>query len=309
MDNFGRVGRELVASGLGCVIADGSLNCLEVAKVKLQLQDVKRPLYSPASLGQCFKVTLADDGLYRGLLEPGLGATVLRSMTYASFRVGMYSTIRDNVTILNSGGVAPPSLADRMLAGALSGSFATALFAPVDVVRLRMQGDAGAVCPKTGLLLTGLRKGLPPRHTSTLAAFGELYRKEGIRRGLYGGASAAMLRAAVLSSAQLASYETLKRTACEVFSLSEEPTVLHLSCALLSGLIAQTFVQPVDTARTYFMAGGGTWKSLFQKVKAEGMYSWGYRGFAAACLRQGPIMVIQLPLIEKFRLLLGVGYL
>ena len=25
MDNFGRVGRELVASGLGCVIADGSL--------------------------------------------------------------------------------------------------------------------------------------------------------------------------------------------------------------------------------------------------------------------------------------------
>ena len=39
------VSREMLAAGVGCAAANGSLNSFETTKVKLQLRDAARPVY------------------------------------------------------------------------------------------------------------------------------------------------------------------------------------------------------------------------------------------------------------------------
>ena len=106
-------------------------------------------------------------------------------------------------------------------------------------------------------------------------------------------------RASLLNGAQLASYDTLKR-----LLPWEEGVLLHTTCALLSGIIAQTVVMPIDTIKSSLMIGSSpsfVWKTL----KERGPF-WLYKGYLPACAGQGLIMVLQMPLIEEFRRLLGV---
>eukprot|EP00588_Corethron_pennatum_P020317 CAMPEP_0194329722 /NCGR_PEP_ID=MMETSP0171-20130528/49186_1 /TAXON_ID=218684 /ORGANISM="Corethron pennatum, Strain L29A3" /LENGTH=249 /DNA_ID=CAMNT_0039090533 /DNA_START=59 /DNA_END=804 /DNA_ORIENTATION=- len=248
-------------------------------------------------MAQVITQSAAEDGFWRGLAEPGLGATTLRAMTYVAFRIGMYSSVRDQIV----GSDDEPTLRDQLIAGAITGGVGSALFVPVDVVRLRMQADAGSVCGESGLLLTGLRRGAAPRHTGTFRAFGEIVRTEG-KYGLYRGAYAAVARATLLSSSQLASYENLKLRIRAGLNLEEETPALHLGCALISGLIAQTTIQPFDTLRSFFMASTtGSLSALSPIIRNEGFFKWAYRGYLPAMARQGPIMLFQLPLIEQFR--------
>ena len=292
------LGREMLAAGLGCAIADGALNGLEVTKVKMQL-DVSQcyPKSTVGTIRQC----VAEDGAVSGLMLPGLSATFLRAMTYVAFRVGTYPTVRDAVC----GGDGGATLANRVLAGAITGGVGSMIFCPIDVVRVRMQADAPGCHARTfgsnGVLKTGLRAGQPVRYPTTLGAFGRIVSTEGLG-GLYRGSGATVARATMLSGSQLGSYDYLKSSAKELLGLREGP-VLHLSCSLLSGLIAQTVIQPVDTARSHIMASR---TSTVAMVRANGL-AWFYRGFSAACLRQGPIMVMQMPLTEQIRLLMGVG--
>jgi len=298
--------KECLAAGVGCTLADGSLNFLEVTKVKLQLQCSMKPIYFPPTMTRVIAKSSAEDGFWRGLAEPGLTATTLRAMTYVAFRIGMYSSVRD--TIVGSASK-EPTLRDQLLAGAITGGVGSALFAPVDVVRLRMQADAGSICGESGLLRTGLRRGAAPRHSHTFRAFGEIVRAEGVA-GLYRGAFAVIARATLLSSSQLASYENLKVRIRGELNLEVDTPALHLGCALISGLIAQTVIQPFDTLRSFFMASNtGSWSVLIPMIRTEGFFKWAYRGYLPAMARQGPIMLFQLPLIEQFRILLGVGYL
>ena len=58
-------------------------------------------------------------------------------------------------------------------------------------------------------------------------------------------------------------------------------------------------------ARTHIMQQGAA-TSVGAMLRQEGPL-WLYRGFSAACWRQGPIMLVQMPLVEQLRLLLGVG--
>ena len=104
---------------------------------------------------------VAEDGALRGLCLPGLAATTLRAMTYVAFRVGTYPTVRGYVS---GGRDSQPTLGSQLLAGAITGGVGACLFCPIDVVRIRMQADAGTLAAgSTGppTFRTGLRRGLP----------------------------------------------------------------------------------------------------------------------------------------------------
>ena len=180
-----RLGREMLAAGLGCAIADGTLNGLEVTKVKMQLDSATEPVYPRSMLGT-IRQCVAEDGALRGLCLPGLAATTLRAMTYVAFRVGTYPTVRGYVS---GGRDSQPTLGSQLLAGAITGGVGACLFCPIDVVRIRMQADAGTLAagstPPT--FRTGLRRGLPLRYPTTLGAFGRIARQEGVVGGLYRG--------------------------------------------------------------------------------------------------------------------------
>ena len=145
----------------------------------------------------------------------------------------------------------------------------------------------------------------------TFFAFKHVARADGVG-ALYRGMSACVLRGALLSSSQLATYDTAKGGMRRVCGLSEGPA-LHLLASCLSGLVAQTVIQPADTLKTVMMRSGadgssGLLSSMANLVREGGPRAL-YRGYVPALLRQGPVIMVQMPLIEQLRRLLGVGYM
>lgn len=290
------VAREMMSAGPGCAVANGLLNSLETTKVKLQLHSSSAPVYyRPTTLGVMTQIA-KEEGIVRGLMTPGLSASLTRSMLYGAYRVGLYASARDFLAGSKEG--VEPSLAHRMASGMFTGGLGSMLSCPLDVIRTRMQADSGVV-GRDGKYTTGLRRGRSVRYRGMLDCFVNIMRNEGLRAGLYRGASVTVARASLLNGSQLASYDTLKR-----LLHWEEGPILHVTCALLSGIIAQTVVMPVDTIKSYMMLGND-WKAVWNTMKTNGPF-WFYRGYLPACAGQGMIMVLQMPLIEEFRRMLGV---
>jgi solute carrier family 25 uncoupling protein 8/9 len=310
----GRIAREVLAAGAGCLVADALFNPLEVLKVRLQLQPAPpagaRPHYDGLARG--LARVAADDGVLRGLWAPGLVATALRAFTYTGCRLGLYPTVR--AALLAPGAPADRStLGARAAAGALTGGLASLVFCPLDVVRVRLQADAGSLDPATGLLRTGLRTGHRPRYASTLGAFGQIATAEGGARALWRGWHLTAARASVLSGTQLAAYDSLKHSGRAQLGLREGPT-LHVACAFASGLLAQTAAQPVDTLRSRWMgaaaayeaAGAAAGRRVLLAAALAGGPRGLFRGYAPAVLRQAPVMLVQMPAVERFRKLAGL---
>jgi len=209
----------------------------------------------------------------RGLADlwtSGLAATAARALTFAATRVGAYPTVRDT---MSSG--ADASVSVRVAAGSLTGALAAAAFTPLDVLRLRSQ--------------------LTPRAHPALDVLGGLRRlaaSEG-PSALWRGASVNVARAAVLTSAQLASYDGVKHHLRE--RGWREDDSLHVTAALAAGAIAQTFVQPLCAARTRLFVG--------QRPASASLY----RGYFAGLCRQGPVLAVTLSLTERARAALGLA--
>ena len=300
------VSREMVSAGAGCAIANGCLNGCETTKVKLQLHSSTKPVYRTPTMVGVMKQIAQEEGIVRGLLMPGLSASLARSLLYGSYRVGLYPTIRDNVTKMTSTASSPlvePTLHQRLLSGMLTGALGSMVSCPLDVVRTRMQADAGLL-GRDGIYTTGLRKGKPVRYTGLVSTFLRICREEGFRHGLYRGASITVTRATLLNGSQLASYDTLKHT-LKRQGWKEDP-ILHTACALASGIIAQTVVMPVDTMKSHMMLGKG-WRELLEQTLVNKGPLFYFRGYFPACAGQGLVMVLQMPLIEEFRRILGVA--
>ena len=288
------LGKEMASAGSGCAIANGVLNGFETTKVKLQLH--KKGIYQNPTMMGVMRQVAREEGVMRGLLLPGLTASLTRSTLYGSYRVGLYPTIRDYVSRVDQS--REPTLALRLTSGMLTGALGSMLSCPLDVVRTRMQADAGLI--ESGIYKTGLRRGQAVRYTSMMSAIYNIWTEEGLRLGLYRGASVTILRATLLNGFQLASYDTLKHNAHWL----EEGPLLHVACALASGIIAQTVVMPIDTIKSHIMVGNG-WNTI-TKALTEKSPLWFFRGYLPACAGQGFVMVLQMPLIEEFRRFSGV---
>ena len=281
--------REWFAASCGCTIADTIFNPLEVLKVRKQIaMSASSAGPSATSIGLA-RSAIAEKGIARGLWLPGLEATAYRAFSYTGFRIGLYPTVRNAMVESGTFGDAD-SVACRIAAGATTGAVGSAIFNPIDVVRIRMQGASP--------------------YPSTLGAFGAIAREEGIL-GLWRGMDVCVARAALLSGSQLATYDTTKRWMKDQGVMSEGPA-LHFTASFMSGVVAQTVTQPVDTLKTLVMAnggeaGGGTFATLRKLLARSGPIGL-YRGYWPAMARQGPVMVIQMPIVEQFRKALGLDY-
>ena len=253
---------ELAAAGVACSVADGLFHPLDTLKTRLHA--------TPTNLS---KVIVDAGGGLRAIIclwTSGLAATAARALTFAATRVGAYPTVRD---AMSSGDA---SVAVRVAAGSLTGALAAAVFTPLDILRLRSQ--------------------LTPRAHPTLDVLGGL-RKLAASEGfsaLWRGASVNVARAAVLTSAQLASYDGVKRHLRDERGWREDDS-LHVTAALTAGAIAQTFVQPLCAARTRIFVG---------QRPASGPF---WRGYAAGLARQGPVLAVTLTLTERARAALGLS--
>lgn len=282
-----KIAREWAAAGVGCALADTIFNPLEVLKVRAQQS-------AGASTSALARESIARDGFARGLLVPGLAATWMRGLSYTGFRIGLYPTARD-AALRWVGDGDKDGIATRLFAGAITGGVGALVFNPIDVVRVRMQSRECA-------------------HASTLGAFGEVARAEGVANGLWRGAGACVARAMTLSGSQLATYDVSKRWFLKHGYFSEDAPPLHFTSSFVSGVVAQTVTQPVDTLKTLVMSAPasagerkGTLAIARELVSTHGVRGL-YRGFFAAASRQGPVMVIQMPLVEALRKAFGLEY-
>lgn len=214
-------------AGIVCSIVSAFLNPFDVTKIRLQNQR--------KTVGCNGK--LVYDGLFRGIVKifqdeglAGLGkgvqASMLREISYSSVRIGAYEPIRfilsSNKDTINA------SPAIKFFSALVSGGVGAAIANPFDLVKTRFQAH--------------LPGQLPP-YTSTLAAFPSIIRSEGIS-GLYKGWPVTSARAAILTSAQLGSYDTIKNNVLIGFFGLENGFSLHLAASMSSGLITTTAANP-----------------------------------------------------------------
>lgn len=318
-------------------------NPLDIIKVRLQMLYSSRPALSSitrnpmAIISDQFEFShvksavrsIYQESRWKGLIIPGLTATIVREAFYSSIRFGLYTPIKEliliskssnsqfsySLSLTNDFGLSNISLHDsekskptltffdKLFAGMISGALGSALANPTDLVKIRLQHEHGKICPQSGVYLTGPRTGSPPSYRSTFHAFATIYKNEGLSyNGLFRGVYATMTRASLLTGGQLASYEHAKDTLKGQFGWSEGP-YLHTVSSIWSGLVASIFCAPADIVKTRLMcdqqSGSLTnqfkYKSAFdcfiKLLKNEGILSL-YKGWLPSYLRLAPHFII-----------------
>ena len=242
---------------------------LEVIKVRIQTAQI---LGVQAESFPAAASALHAKGGPLLLWTPGLAATWARAFGFTGLRVGLYPAVRSMV----GGDKHNASLGTKVLAGATTGAIGSAIANPVDLVRTRMQAQAGR----------------PTLYPSSVAVVRAVHAEGGVA-ALWRGVSATAGRATLLSGAQLATYDELKGR-IKAQGYAEEGSMLHAFCGVVSGVVAQTVCQPADTIKSRVLAGGFTsvWACLQSTLRSEGGLGL-FRGYIPAVCRQAPVVLVQ----------------
>ncbi|EPQ31281.1 uncharacterized protein PFL1_01466 [Pseudozyma flocculosa PF-1] len=286
------------AAGLGNALSACCTNPADIVKVRQQLVRDKQRNNFVRVAGSM----LRDEGA-RSFFN-GVTASCLRELTYSTVRFGLYETFKDLYSDLL--GVSEQSFALKALSGITSGAIGSAFACPTDLLKVRMQANRP--------------NGRPP-YRNTFVGFAEVFR-EGARapgaggsafvggvKSLYRGVWPTTIRAAVLTSSQIGSYDQVKSMVKRA-GLMDEGLPLHFSASLVAGLFASIASAPFDTIKVRLMQDKEReFKNAFdcvgKLIKNEGPLAL-YKGFAMCWARLGSHTVISLILFEEFRALFGV---
>jgi len=184
--------KSFIAGGVGgvCLIITGQP--LDTIKVRLQTQNVKpgeTPLYSGTL--DCAKKTIAKEGfkgLYKGMVTPLIGITPIYAICFLGFGVGKKLQTSDPSQ--------PLTLPQIWNAGMVAGVATTIIMVPGERIKclLQIQGSGAAA-----------------KYAGPLDCAKQIYREEGLFRGLYRGTGATLLRDVPCSGAYFMGYEMLLR--------------------------------------------------------------------------------------------------
>jgi len=281
--------QQAAIAGVVCAGVSACLNPFDVTKIRLQIQSGSLPKYNGLVSGM--RVILREEG-WRGLAK-GVEPSVFRELSYSTVRIGAYEPLRG----LISGGshATETNPAVKFFSALISGGTGAALANPFDLVKTRMQ----ACMPGEKL-----------PYSNTFGALGVIWQQEGLLRGLYKGWMVTSSRAAILTSAQLGSYDTIKNNILVKQFGMGDGLVLHLCSAMSAGIITTTAANPVDVIKTRFMsdsvgAYSGVVNCIAQTYKSDGVSAF-FKGWTPSYFRLGPHTVLSLMLIERIRLALGM---
>jgi hypothetical protein len=223
---------------------------MDVIKCRMQTQATGYRTF-PQSFGKI----AAEEGV-RGLFK-GITASMLREASYSSLRLGLYDPFK--AIVAGSGSSKDDiTLTQKILAGGASGAIGSAIANPTDLIKIRFQN-----------VLPG--QAAPYRHTGD--AFLTIVRTEGIA-GLYRGVTPTVVRASILTSSQLSSYDHSKRLMLRSGHFEERPST-HVIASLISGLVTTTTTNPVDVIKTRIMSDtagrySGPVDCALQLIRTEG---------------------------------------
>lgn len=299
----------LALAGVSNCCAATITNPLDVLKVRMQV-DAHRvggivDRGDAAGLRRTLASMLRDEGVLS--LYRGLAPSLLREASYSSLRLGLYEPVRDGyVGALASAGVANSEggLAVKLLAGGTSGIIGSAVANPADLLKVRIQAQAGARGSLWGMAA-------------------DIVRRDGVA-GLWQGVRPSMARAAVLTASQVGSYDHIKQwlRGCGMPLLAADGLALHVACSLSAGFVASLATTPIDFVKTRLMTGraGGqpsppppsgrarpssAWACVVHAVRDEGAAAL-YKGFVPTFMRIGPHTVVTFIVFERLRGACGI---
>lgn len=136
-----------------------------------------------------------------------------------------------------------------------------------------------------------------------------LYRQEGLR-GLYAGTTVTVLRAAMGTGAQVATYDHVKYL-CKRHGIADEGLPLHLFGSFLAALAFSTCAAPADVVKSRYMAERqrftSQWDCFVRLVREEGPQAL-FRGWSASAVRIVPLFMVMTPVLEQVRRAIGLGW-
>ena len=160
--------KELLCGGLANAMSSTTLNMFDSAKTRMQLQ----PTLVYKSLPHALQTIYKQEGLH-GLLTPGLAASIMRELSFSSFRFGLYSPTRNALVKLTNEDAKQPSFLTKFISAISVGLVSSAFANPTDLVKIRIQSEFGKI--ENGIYTTGLHKGQSPTFRNTIDAFRVLY--------------------------------------------------------------------------------------------------------------------------------------
>ena len=276
------VGYKSLAGGIGCAISGFATNPMDCIKVMNQQ-------YGGNFYGTGKKIW-ADEG-YRGFFKGG-SCTLAREMTYSALRMGLYEPLKYGLS--ETTGLCQTGPHIKWASSFLSGAIGSALFNPIDLVKVRYQSRLPhQVNPYNGIV----------------HAHVTIYKQGGLE-ALYKGTSATVFRAALLTSSQLGTYDIVKNNILvKRCGFDREGNTTHFTSSMLTSVVATTASNPPDVVKTRVMNDGerkigGPMAHAAHMLKTEGASAF-MRGWTASYCRIGPHTIMSFVLVERTRQLLG----
>ncbi|PUZ47390.1 hypothetical protein GQ55_7G160700 [Panicum hallii var. hallii] len=277
-------------SSVSAAMAEASTYPLDALKTRLQLHR------SPGGAGGGGVIRVAaelarDGGVYRGF-----SPAVLRHLMYTPLRIVGYEHLRST---LASGG-REAGVAEKALAGGLSGVSAQVVASPADLIKVRMQADSRL-----------LSQGIQPRYSGITDAFTKIIRAEGFL-GLWKGVVPNAQRAFLVNIGELTCYDQAKHFIIRK-QICDDNLYAHTLASVASGLSATTLSCPADVIKTRMMNQGegkalyrNSYDCLVKTVRHEGITAL-WKGFLPTWARLGPWQFVFWVSYEKLRRASGIS--
>lgn len=286
----------LAASLAGCIT-----NPLEVVKTRVQLQGElkKRGNYTIhyRNVFHAIAMITRKEGIFS--LQKGLVPALYYQFWMNGIRLGCYQGL-DNLGITRNanGQLVPIKVAMTAAAAGVMGSFMTSPFYMIKTQLQTMSNSSIAV-------------GHQHQHSSFHSALYKTYNTQGLR-GLWRGASAAILRTSVTSATQLSTFSLVGCHLAKYPSLESKPFTCTILSSVASGLVVSTamtpfdvvsnrlYNQPVDSITKKGLNYSGIFDCLSKICKSEGLVGF-YKGWTALLFRSAPHSVLSLCLWSEIR--------
>ncbi|WFD32786.1 hypothetical protein MSPP1_003837 [Malassezia sp. CBS 17886] len=210
-------------------------------------------------------------------------------MTYSLTRFAAYDRIKLFMARSHPPGQRIP-VSTTIGAAGLAGAAGGVAGNPADVVLVRMTSDVYRPADQ--------RFG----YTGALNGIVRITREEGVA-ALFRGVTPNAVRATLMNSSQLASYDFFKDVLRSTGLFASASLPHYLASSLLAGTVATTVCSPADVIRARIMnARGNAVPALVSAIRAEGPLFL-FRGWVPSWLRLAPQTVILLTVLEELRAL------
>lgn len=224
-------------------------------------------------------------------LYAGLSAALFRQLTYSTVRFGVYEDLKSRFqpTPSPSNPKARTSLTQLLLMSSTAGFLGGIAGNPGDVLNVRMQSDFGRPPEKRR------------NYKHALDGLIRMIREEGlssITRGIWPNS----MRALLMTSSQLASYDMFKQSMIQRFGMPDNITT-HFLSSLAAGFVATTICSPVDVVKTRIMSARrkiGLFSLLKETTRREG-WTWMFRGWVPSFVRLGPQTIATMIFFEQHK--------